>query len=118
MKGILTLAFIAILGLGAQAKGEIVKSEFYANGNLKAEYVDQGNDLIAATYYYADGTINETGFFKDDKLTGEWKTYNVQAELIASGSYTKSKKTGNWKVYKDGVQIHEMDYSPTQIARK
>ncbi len=112
----LVFAFVG-MGLSAQDK-EVVKEEFYAGGNLKAQFVEVNADLIEATYFFEDGTVNETGFFENDKLTGKWKTYNSNSELLAIGFFKESKKTGTWSFYQNGEVVQEVSYSDVQMAKK
>ncbi len=119
MKKLVLALVFAFVGMGLSAQDrEVVKEEFFANGNLKAQFVTVKADLIEATYFFEDGTVNETGFFENDELTGKWKTFNSNSELLAIGFFKESKKTGTWSFYQDGEVIQEVSYSDVQMARK
>lgn len=118
MKKLVLALVFAFIGMGLSAQDrEVVKEEFYANGNLKAQFVAINTDLVQATYFFEDGDVYETGFFENDKLTGKWKTYNSNSELLAIGFFKESKKTGTWSFYQDGVIIQEVSYSEVQMAK-
>ena len=59
-------------------------------------YEKQG-DLIAVTSYFEDGSIKEQGFYKDNKLHGEWNKFNKQGKKIVHAHYLNGKKTGVWR---------------------
>lgn len=118
MKKLVLAVVFAFIGLGLNAQdSKVVKEEFYANGNLKAQFTEVNDDLIQATYFFEDGTVNETGFFKNEKLTGKWKTYNSDSELLAIGFFTDNRKSGTWSFYKDGEVYQEINYSGNAIAK-
>ena len=118
MKKLVLAAVFAIIGIGLNAQDtKVVKEEFYANGNLKSQFVEVNRSLVQATYYFETGIINETGFFENDKLSGQWKTYNSNSELLAIGYFTDNKKSGTWSFYQDGSKFKEVSYSGSQIAK-
>ena len=118
MKKLLLFVSVILLSVGLQAQDkEIVKESFYPNGNLKSQFVKVNAELIEATYYFESGVVYETGFFQEDALTGEWKTYNVNAELLAVGYFSEGKKAGTWKIYQEGELFREISYSEVQMAK-
>ncbi|MFT4754023.1 MAG: antitoxin component YwqK of YwqJK toxin-antitoxin module [Salibacteraceae bacterium] len=118
MKKLVLVAVFAIIGLGLNAQDtKVVKEEFYANGNLKAQFMEVNESLIQATYFFETGTINEIGFFEEDELSGQWKTYNSNSELLAIGYFTDNRKSGTWSFYQNGSKIQEVTYSGSQIAK-
>ena len=119
MKKLVLIAVIALFGLSLNAQdNKVVKEDFHANGNLKSQFVEVNSDLIQATYFFESGDVNETGFFKNEKLSGQWKTYNSNSELLAIGYFEENKKSGTWSFFKDGKKYQEVSYSGTQIAKK
>lgn len=80
----------------------------YAQDDKNVKYEQKG-DLVQATYYYDNGQIEQQGFFKDEKLHGEWKYFNAAGEEIAVGSYDLGKKTGKW-TFKSNETIKEVEY--------
>lgn len=85
---------------------------FAQNVNEPA-YEKQG-DLVAVTTYYEDGSIKEQGFYKDQKLHGEWNLYNQEGVKITKANYMSGKKSGIWMFLKDGV-VTEVNYSENKI---
>lgn len=78
-------------------------------------YVAQDN-LIEATYYYADGTIQQKGTFKKGKLHGTWTSYDVNGQKMAVGNYKDGIKTGKWFFWTDN-SLKEVDYINSRIVR-
>lgn len=111
MKNLLLVGIVLLLSGSVFAQDNVVKEELYNNGQLKAQFVDLGNDLIGASYFFETGEIYETGFFKEDQLTGKWITYTINSDVQAIGYFAESKKTGTWTTYKDGVLATEITYS-------
>ena len=77
-------------------------------------YVAQG-DLIEATYYYEDGSIEQRGTFKDGKLHGTWTSYDVDGNKLAVGTYKDGVKTGKWFFWTDD-SLREVDYIDSRIV--
>jgi antitoxin component YwqK of YwqJK toxin-antitoxin module len=116
-KLVLPLVF-AFIGLGLSAQEtKVIKESFYDNGNVKAQFVEVNKNLIQATYYFESGEVYETGFFENDKLTGKWKTYNSNSDLLAIGYFEDNRKTGTWSFFKDGNLFQEVSYSQVQMAK-
>lgn len=76
--------------------------------------LEQKDDLVKATYYYANGQIQQEGFFKDGKLTGQWIAYDEQGNKKSIGEYTNGEKTGKWFFWSD-KSLSEVDYSKSKI---
>ncbi|MFY0602528.1 MAG: nicotinic acid mononucleotide adenyltransferase [Flavobacteriaceae bacterium] len=72
-------------------------------------------DLVKATYYYANGSIEKQGFFKNKKLTGEWTQFDQKGNKIAIGHYKKGKKVGKWFIWSKDV-LTEINYKNYTIA--
>ena len=73
------------------------------------------NDLTKSTYYHEDGTVMQTGFYKNGKQTGEWIAYNQEGKKVALGKYENGKKTGKWFFW-TGTELTEVDFSDNRIA--
>tara|TARA_R110002050_G_scaffold244268_1_gene380855 strand:- start:12458 stop:12814 length:357 start_codon:yes stop_codon:yes gene_type:complete len=107
----IVLAFLFV-GLAAQAQYlEVVKQEFYPNGNLKMECISVTAGAVEVTYFYESGVVSETGYFKQDQLEGEWSSYDENAQLLATGFFEEGHKTGMWKIYREGKLFYNLDYS-------
>lgn len=119
MKNLILLGLFTVLSAGLFAQdGKTVREEFYANGNLKLKFIEIAPNLVEATYYFESGELYETGFFKNELLSGKWTTYTIDSELQTIGYFFESKKTGSWTHYKDGKVQQVVDYSANQIAKK
>jgi antitoxin component YwqK of YwqJK toxin-antitoxin module len=76
--------------------------------------LEQKDDLVKATYHYANGQIQQEGFFKDGKLTGQWIAYDENGNKKSIGEYTEGQKTGKWFFWNDN-SLSEVDYSKSKI---
>jgi antitoxin component YwqK of YwqJK toxin-antitoxin module len=72
------------------------------------------NTVIKSTYYYDNGAVRQTGFYKDGKLHGTWISYNEDGTKQALGEYENGKKTGKWFFW-TGATLSEVDYNNSQI---
>jgi len=108
MKNIITLlALVAIVGISN------------AQENNRNEYVLDGADsnVIEATLYHDNGTIAQTGFYTlDNKLQGEWISYDTKGNKTAIAKYDNGKKVGSWMFFQ-GETIKEVTYSNARIAK-
>ncbi|MBT8181324.1 MAG: nicotinic acid mononucleotide adenyltransferase [Eudoraea sp.] len=72
--------------------------------------------LIEATLYHENGTIAQTGFYNEDnKLQGEWTSYDPNGNKTAVAQYDNGRKVGTWKFYQ-GETMKEVTYSDSGIA--
>ena len=86
-----------------------------AQDKNKDTYIDNG-DLIEATLYHDNGVVAQEGFYtKNNKLEGDWISYDAQGNKTAVGTYNNGKKVGVWKFY-DGNIIKEVSYTDSKIA--
>jgi hypothetical protein len=73
------------------------------------------NDLVKATYYYEDGSVQMQGYFKDKKLTGKWTMFDIKGNKIQTGYYKNGKKINTWFVWsKDSLK--EITYNDNSIV--
>lgn len=87
----------------------------FAQDDTKNEYVLNG-DTIEATLYHDNGMIAQTGFYtSDNKLDGEWISYDTEGNKTAVASYDKGVKVGTWMFYQ-GDTIKEVSYANSDIA--
>ena len=77
--------------------------------------LEQEGNLVKATYYYDNGTIQQQGYFKDGKLTGQWVAYDEQGNKKSTGVYLNGEKTGKWFFWND-KSLSEVDYSNSRVA--
>ncbi len=72
--------------------------------------------LIEATLYHDNGAIAQTGFYNEDnKLQGEWTSYDSNGNKTAVAQYDKGRKVGTWQFYQ-GETMKEVTYSDSGIA--
>lgn len=76
------------------------------------EITDQ---LVKSTYYYDNGAVKQSGFYKDGKLHGSWVSYNQDGTKQSMGEYENGQKTGKWFFW-TGTVLNEVDYSNSRIA--
>ncbi|MEM7186685.1 MAG: hypothetical protein AAF466_08500, partial [Bacteroidota bacterium] len=98
----------------AQACKKICKTKI-TNCEPKNIYVLNG-DLIEATLYHENGKVAQTGFYTlENKLHGEWISYNDNGEKTAVASYDNGAKVGTW-VFFHGDTMKEVSYESSKIA--
>ncbi len=75
----------------------------------KVDYKKLDNDMVKATYYFADNSdlVEREGFFNaDGKLHGTWINYDVNGSKTIIAHYKNGKKEGTWTyIKKDKVDI-------------
>jgi len=87
-----------------------------AQETTKDIYKDNGN-LIEATLYHDNGVIAQTGFYtKNNKLQGEWSSYDTAGVKTAEANYENGKKVGTWKFFQGNI-VKEVIYADARIAK-
>ena len=83
---------------------------------LKKDVFQMEGDVIAATLYHENGTVAQTGFYtKENKLQGEWISYDTNGNKTAVAQYDKGEKVGTWMFYQGEIQ-KEVTYTASKIA--
>ena len=77
--------------------------------------LEENGQLVKATYYYANGNVQQVGYFKDGKLDGKWTSYDANGNIKAVAEYTNGEKSGKW-IFSDAIATKEVDYSNNQIV--
>ena len=77
--------------------------------------LEQEGNLVKATYYYDNGKVQQQGFFKDGKLTGQWIAFDEQGNKKSIGEYVNGAKTGKWFFWNND-SLSEVDYSDSRVA--
>lgn len=94
----------------------ICTSYAFAQESQKSEYTIKG-DLIQATLFHDNGEVAQTGFYtKDNKLQGEWVSYDANGAKTAVAHYNNGLKVGTWMFFQGNTQ-KEVMYSNSQIAQ-
>jgi len=105
MKNILTILALVFIASASMAQD-----------NKKSTYVLDG-DVIEATIFHDNGTVAQTGFFTpDNKLTGEWVSYDLNGNKTAVAQYNNGEKVGTWVFYQ-GDTKKEVSYDDSRIAK-
>lgn len=74
------------------------------------------NGLIEATLFHKNGVVAQTGFYtEDNKLQGEWVSYDVEGNKTAIANYDKGEKVGTWTFYQGATQ-KEVTYKDSRIS--
>lgn len=85
----------------------------------KVDYIKTDNNLVKATYYFADNTsvIEREGFFnKEGKLHGVWTNYDLEGNKTAIAEYNNGIKDGVWTYFKEG-KINVVTYNENKIIK-
>ncbi|WP_179351167.1 toxin-antitoxin system YwqK family antitoxin [Winogradskyella vidalii] len=78
--------------------------------------LEKKGDLTIATYYHDNGEVAQKGTFNaDGKLQGEWTSYDVEGNKLASATYDAGKKVGKWFFW-EGNSLKEVDYENNSIV--
>ncbi|MAZ73554.1 MAG: nicotinic acid mononucleotide adenyltransferase [Flavobacteriaceae bacterium] len=84
--------------------------------DVKDKYV-LVDGLIEATLYHENGAIAQTGFYtQENKLQGEWVSYDANGKKTAVAQYNNGNKVGTWKFYQ-GDTMKEVTYANSKIAK-
>ncbi|NER13076.1 nicotinic acid mononucleotide adenyltransferase [Leptobacterium flavescens] len=78
--------------------------------------LEKEGDMVKATYYHDNGEIAQIGFYKDGKVHGKWKAYNLSGKKIAMGQYENGKKIGKWFFWTEDGTLNEVDYNDSRIV--
>ena len=88
----------------------------FSQEKVQDEFVKEGK-VITATLYHENGMVAQTGFYTlDNKLEGEWISYDAVGNKTAVAHYNKGNKVGTWYFYQ-GNEIKEVNYSNSKVAK-
>ncbi|MBW2938553.1 nicotinic acid mononucleotide adenyltransferase [Aureisphaera sp. CAU 1614] len=88
----------------------------FSQEKVQDEFVKEGK-VIKATLYHENGMVAQTGFYTlDNKLEGEWISYDAVGNKTAVAHYKKGNKVGTWYFYQ-GNEIKEVNYSNSKVAK-
>ena len=108
MKNILSILVMCLLANVAIAQ--------QCDKKVKNTYVLVDN-LIEATLYHDNGVVAQKGYYtKDNKLQGEWISYDTNGVKTAVAQYNNGAKVGTWK-FLQGETIKEVTYANSRIAK-
>jgi len=90
-------------------------SVFAQQSTQKVKHEQKG-DLVEATYFYADGSVQQIGTFNEaGKLHGTWTSFDSQGNKLAVGNYENGKKVGKWTFWTNGTE-NEVSYVNSKIT--
>lgn len=84
----------------------------------KVTYQKMENDLVKATYYFADNgaIVEREGYFnKEGKLHDTWISYDLQGNKTAIATYNNGIKEGVWTYLKTD-KITVVTYNENKIT--
>jgi len=84
----------------------------------KVDYKKVDNNLVQATYYFADNNtvIQREGFFNEEgKLQDTWISYDIQGNKTAIANYKNGKKEGVWVYFKKD-EINIVTYKDNKLV--
>lgn len=74
-------------------------------------------DVIEATIYHDNGMVAQTGYYtKENKLTGEWVSYDTNGSKTAVAEYNNGEKVGTWYFFTKN-DIKEVNYMDARVAK-
>ncbi len=104
MKNILSLLVIVLITSVAVAQNK--NNTFFLEG-----------DVIVATLYHDNGMVAQTGYYtKENKLTGEWVSFDQNGNKTAVAQYNNGQKVGTWYFF-TGENIKEVNYMDSRISK-
>jgi antitoxin component YwqK of YwqJK toxin-antitoxin module len=115
--GLLTAQTLNEKGLYIDSEGELFSGTISQLQNTtKSQFsVKEGVIEGEAAYFYASGTLMESGFFTKGQKDQKWTRYSENGSVIAIAFYTLGKKSGTWLVFDDkGKKRFEMNYNDGQ----
>lgn len=105
MKNIITILAIAL----------ITSVSFSQNKKENTYFLD--GDVIEATIYHDNGMVAQTGYYtKENKLTGEWVSYDLNGNKTAVAEYNNGEKVGTWYFFTNS-NIKEVSYMDARVAK-
>ncbi|MCF8465693.1 MAG: hypothetical protein K9G41_12675 [Flavobacteriales bacterium] len=109
----LMLSLVVLAGSTCFAQNKVKTS--YEDGSVKSEFIQMG-ELVAIVNYHENGTIKETGFFKNDIPEGKWETFSKDGVKTAELSYSNGKRHGEFRVWDEFSNAYiEMKYANGEV---
>ncbi len=103
---LLVIVFTANLAVAQKCNESHKKNSF--------ELVD---GLIKATLYHDNGEVAQTGYYTlENKLQGEWVSYNRFGVKTATARYNNGAKVGTWNFF-DGDTMKEVTYVNSKVSK-
>lgn len=74
----------------------------------KTEYKKERN-LVSVVKYHENGQIAQKGYYKNNKLHGEWMSFSEAGTKLAQGQFKAGRKIGKWFFW-DAGQMTEVTF--------
>jgi antitoxin component YwqK of YwqJK toxin-antitoxin module len=94
--------------------GALLVSGMISANNIEPK-LEAFGDLVKVTYYYDNGQVQQTGFFKDGRLEGQWVAYDASGNKKSIGEYSHGIKTGKWVFWTDAT-LNEVTYVDNTVS--
>lgn len=73
-------------------------------------------DMILATYFHDNGSIQQQGTFsKEGALNGLWTSYDNEGNKLSQGYYENGIKSGKWFFWSEDT-LKEVDFQDSKIT--
>ena len=110
----LIIALLVVFTVGSITAQECKKT-CEMTCNKKDKFI-MNDGLIEATLYHDNGAVAQTGYYtKDNKLQGEWISYDANGNKTAVGNYQDGVKVGTWSFFQ-GDNKKEVRYDNSKIT--
>ncbi len=94
----------------------LFSTALFAQQNAITKELIKEGDLTKYTEYYKDGSIAQTGFFKNNQLHGQWISYDQLGNKRSMGNYKNGKKTSKWIIWSK-TNLIEVEYVNNTITK-
>lgn len=86
--------------------------EFYENGTLKLEMqIRDGMPERPYIVYFENRKPQEVRSYKDGKMHGLWRSYDLSGQILSEAEYKNGQKHGTWRIWDElGNLRYEMNY--------
>lgn len=86
-------------------------SYYYENGQLESTgYYKKDKKIDKWTYWHENGQLKCEGYFKDGYSSNNWKYWNSKGEKLAEGAFVNDKKDGNWVYFTSTGSISKEEF--------
>ena len=82
----------------------LVFSTIMVAQDVKPTFEKQG-DLTKGTFFHDNGKIRQQGFYKNGKLHGKWKSYDLTGKKVAAVLEGELRPEGKHTVYYNGAGL-------------
>ncbi len=93
-----------------------VRTEYYDDGQIKAEYGFAKNSVVWVSHYYPNGVVREAGRCINGTPDGFWQFWDESGRKICEAYYVEGTKDGKWLYWADnGATQYEVYYDDDKI---